>query len=82
MVHNSGSSRINGARLKTMGMVPGVSDMIYLKPNGSPIMLEVKNEKGSQSKAQKKWEDVVERAGYEYHLVRSLDEAKKICGWK
>ena len=82
MVHNAGSSRINGARLKSMGMVKGVSDMIYLKPNGSgPIFIEIKTPKGKQSTAQLTWGHNIDKRGYDYHVVRSLEEMKQLCGW-
>ncbi|EAR14042.1 hypothetical protein RB2501_01410 [Robiginitalea biformata HTCC2501] len=82
MVHNSASSRINGARLKTMGMVPGVSDMIYLKPGGRPLLIEIKTMRGTQSPKQVAWQARVVANGYRYYVVRSLDEMKEICGWK
>ena len=82
MVHNAGSSRINGARLKSMGMVKGVSDMIYLKPDGSgPMFIEIKTPKGRQSEAQKTWEDTLTDFCYDYHVVRSLEQMKQLCGW-
>lgn len=81
MVHNAGSSRINGARLKTMGMVPGVSDMVYLRPGGCPLLIEIKTERGSQSLKQVAWQARVVAAGYRYHVVRSLEEMKEVCGW-
>ena len=82
MVHNAGSSRINGARLKSMGMVKGVSDMIYLKPDGSgPMFIEIKTPKGRQSETQKTWEIIVTNRSYQYYVVRSLEQMKITCGW-
>jgi len=81
MVNNQGSSRINGARLKSMGVVPGVSDMIYLRPGGRPLLLEAKTEIGKQSRRQRDWQARVEAVGYEYHVFRSLEEVKQLCGW-
>lgn len=78
MVYNGAVNRIQGAQLKSKGMVKGVSDMIYLRPGGSPLLIELKTETGTQSLAQKNWENVVATAGYEYVLVRSLEQFKSI----
>lgn len=80
-VYNGAVNRIQGAQLRSQGMVAGVSDMVYLKPGGRPVLMELKNETGRQSLKQKKWQDIVTKAGYSYHLVRSLEEAKEVCGW-
>ena len=81
MVHNNPRNKIEGAQLKGRGMISGVSDLIYLKPMGKPVFMELKLENGVQSKAQKEWESKVTEAGYDYRIARSLEEAKKICRW-
>lgn len=78
-VNNSAASRIQGARLRSMGMVRGVADMVYLKPGGAPILIEVKTEVGRQSPQQREWEQAVTRAGYRYEVVRSLTEFQQLC---
>jgi len=40
--------------------------------------LEVKNEAGRQSESQKKTEDAIQRAGCEYHVVRSISDVKRL----
>lgn len=40
--------------------------------------LEVKNETGRQSEAQKRAEDEIRRAGCEYHVVRSISDVKRL----
>ena len=77
-VYNGAVNKVQGAQLKSKGMVKGVSDMVYLRPGGKPLFLELKTEKGRQSPAQKDWERKVTNAGYEYKLIRSLDEFKSI----
>jgi len=42
------------------------------------IALEVKNEKGKQSPAQKEWQEKFEKIGGEYYIVRSVDEVMEI----
>lgn len=81
MIHNNAVNRVQGAQLKAQGMVPGVSDLAYLAPDGRPVMIEVKKPGGSQSPAQKKWEELVRGVGYRYVVVRSLEEAKEVLGW-
>jgi len=71
-VNNKARNRIEGNRMKAMGTVAGVSDLIYLKPGGRPILIELKFDEGSQSPEQKKWQQAVEAAGYEYVIVRNL----------
>ena len=82
MVHNNAVNSIQGAQLKAQGMVPGVSDMIYLSPNGGPVMVEVKKSGGQQSPKQREWQKLVTEAGYRYIVVRSLEEAQKELGWE
>jgi len=68
--------------MKAMGSVPGVSDLVYLRPGGKPLLLELKLSEGSQSPDQKKWEAAVRKAGYDYRVIRSLDEFKGLATGK
>lgn len=79
MVHNNAVNRIQGAQLKSKGMVAGVSDMIYLVPGGAPILLEIKAPKGTQSKKQASWQKKTEMAGYRYEIVRGLADFQRLC---
>ena len=74
-VNNKARNAIEGNRFKAMGVISGVSDLIYLKPGGKPVMIELKTETGAQSAEQKKWQAAIEASGYEYRIVRSLSEA-------
>ena len=60
-----------------MGLRSGVSDLIVLLPNRI-IFLEVKTDKGRQSDNQKRFQKKVESLGFEYYVVRSVDEVEKI----
>ena len=73
MCHQNGKNAVEQAILKSIGLVPGVSDLIYLTPSGA-IFIEMKTDKGRQSDAQKQWQQKVEALGYAYHIVRSVDE--------
>ena len=71
-VNNKARNAIEGNKMKAMGVVSGVSDLIYLKPGGKPLLLELKFEDGLQSKEQKSWQIRTQAAGYEYKIIRSL----------
>lgn len=76
-VPNGGSRHILEAKtLKATGQMAGVSDLIILIPYGKTIFVEVKVEKGIQSEVQKTFEEKVKALGFEYYLVRSLDDFK------
>ena len=60
-----------------MGLRSGVSDLIVLLPNRI-IFLEVKTDKGRQSDNQKRFQKKVESLGFEYYVVRSVDEVENI----
>ena len=64
-------------RKKSTGLKAGVSDLIVLFPK-KVLFIEVKTENGVQSEKQKEFENILINLGFEYHLVRSLDQFKKI----
>ena len=76
-VNNNSSSKYDGSVMKAMGIVAGVSDMVFLHPSG-PVLLEFKTEVGRQTDKQKWWQSVVEAAGFRYRIIRSFDEFLKI----
>ena len=73
-VNNKARNKIEGNRFKAMGVIPGVSDLVYLKPGGVPVFIELKTETGLQSKIQKDWEMTVKLAGYDYRIVKTLQD--------
>ena len=75
-VNNKARNAIEGNKFKAMGVIAGVSDLIYLKPGGKPIFIELKTDTGIQSNEQKKWEIAITNAGYEYIICRSLEDFK------
>ena len=78
-VPNGGSRHILEAKtLKSTGQMAGVADLIILKPNGKTIFVELKVEKGIQSEVQKVFQSKVEALGFEYHLIKSLEQFKQI----
>ncbi len=76
-VPNGGSRNIAEAKnLKKQGVMPGVADLLLLKPsNGYGCLgIEMKYEKGKQSENQKSWENDFVKHGNLYVVCRSVDE--------
>lgn len=73
------SNAIQGAMRKSLGIVPGVSDLVLLVPRGphGALCIEMKDEHGIQRPAQKTWQSLVESLGYKYVLCRSLEQFQK-----
>tara|TARA_R110002020_G_scaffold453632_2_gene668630 strand:- start:3032 stop:3379 length:348 start_codon:yes stop_codon:yes gene_type:complete len=68
--NNSTGSR-RGKINKYLGVVKGRSDMV-LYYNGKSFMFELKTDIGKQSPSQKEWQELVERQGFDYYIIRSL----------
>ncbi len=64
-------------KLKQTGLMSGVSDLIVVMKN-IVLFVEVKTETGVQSKTQKDFEKKVSALGFDYILVRSLNNFKNI----
>lgn len=64
-------------RMIAIGMLPGVSDLIVVTKE-KVLFVEVKDHKGVQRPNQVIFEEKIKKLGYEYYLVRSLDEFKQI----
>ena len=62
------------AILVGMGVTPGFADLIVLA-QGKVLFLEVKSATGSLSAAQKAFRDTVQAQGFDWALVRSIDDA-------
>lgn len=70
-VNNNSENAIKGAINRAMGVLPGVSDTVFIGSNGRTIYIEWKTETGAQSKAQKEWQALIESLGHIYYIVRS-----------
>lgn len=64
------------ARLKSLGLRAGTSDLVLVLPK-MVIFVEVKNETGTQSHLQEVFQKRVEELGHWYFLVRSVEDLKK-----
>ena len=77
-INNNSINGIKGAMNKAMGVIAGVADMCYLKPEGKTCWIEWKTETGRQSPQQVTFEKLCRSLGHEYHIVRSEAEFLKI----
>lgn len=78
-IPNGGSRHILEAKtLKLTGVLSGVSDLIVIMPNSKILFIELKTEKGIQSESQKDFEARITNLHHEYHVIRSLEEFKKL----
>ena len=78
-VPNEGAANpIRQGQLIAMGLRPGVSDLVLMFPEGRTVFVEVKNETGTQSPVQIAFEQKCHELGFEYVLVRSVDEVRRI----
>lgn len=57
--------------------IPGESDLTLFRCGGKTVFIETKTPQGRQSKKQKKFQAAVERLGYEYIIMRSVDDARR-----
>lgn len=79
-VPNEGAGRngaIRTAQLITMGLFPGVGDLIVWWKKDNTIVvgyLEVKTATGRQSDRQKHFQELCMKADIPYHLVRSVED--------
>jgi len=76
-VPNEGKSATEQMYKKATGMLSGVSDLIVIE-HGRILFIECKDETGKQRENQIIFQKKVEANGYEYHLIRSLDEFKEL----
>jgi len=78
LYHNFNNPRnaIQGAKLKTLGLVSGVADLTLLH-EGKAYFFELKTATGKQSKRQKEWSKQVTANNFYYKIIRSLDEFKR-----
>ena len=77
---NEGAGRggaIRTAQLVTMGLFPGVGDLVVWWPKGIGY-LEVKTATGRQSDRQKHFQQMCENHGIPYAVVRSVEDVKRI----
>lgn len=70
-------NKIEAAKLKQMGVLPGFPDYQLILPGGRIVLLEAKTATGSLSKAQKGLHDLYAFNGIPVNIFRSLEEWKQ-----
>lgn len=77
MVNNNSSSKREGAFKKALGLVAGVSDLIFLYECKAHC-IELKTPNGYQSTDQLCWEDLVYKQGIDYYVINSIAKFKNL----
>jgi hypothetical protein len=70
-------SKPEAARLKWMGVLAGVPDLILVLPAGRSAYWEVKTPKGGPSPEQKAFIDRLTVLGHSWGIVRSIEDARR-----
>ena len=76
-VPNENKDLKEAIRKKAIGLKKGVSDLILVAP-GRVVFVEVKTDIGVQSANQKAFEQDVNALGFDYWIVRSLEDFKNM----
>lgn len=76
-VPNEGKNVREQAAKVSTGLLSGVSDLIVVM-YGCVLFIEVKDEKGTQSPNQIKFENLIKRTTHFYEVVRSKEEFQEI----
>lgn len=75
-VPNGGTRNpVEAMTMKATGTRAGVSDLIFLFPEGRSVFMELKTETGKQSDAQIAFEKRVIELGFNYHVCRNFEES-------
>lgn len=69
---------IRTLQAKATGLLSGVSDLIIITPKRKVLFIELKTEIGKQSQSQKEFELRVNALGFQYHVIRSLEQFKNL----
>lgn len=59
------------------GVLSGVSDLVVILPN-KVLFVELKTERGKQSKSQKEFEVKIKSLNYNYYIIRNLENFKEL----
>jgi len=76
-VDNNSYNAVIGAKKKALGVVKGVSDLIFIVEN-RVIFIEMKTPTGDQSAEQKDFQLKVEARGHEYVIIRTFTQFKSL----
>lgn len=68
-----------GKTLRLTGLMPGVSDLIFLYRTQA-YLIEIKTNSitSKQTKPQQKWQEIVEYQGFNYFIAKSLEDFRRL----
>lgn len=76
-VDNNSYNAVIGAKKKALGVVKGVSDMVFIA-NGFVVFIEFKTNIGAQKPEQIDFESKVKERGHIYIIIRSIEQFKEL----
>jgi len=76
-VPNDSINAIETKRKLNTGLLKGASDLIVILTN-KILFVEIKTDKGFQSENQKDFQNRIEKLGYQYHIIRSLEQFQEL----
>lgn len=76
-VNNNSANKREGAFNKAIGLVAGVSDLVFVY-SGKVYFIELKTPTGYQSKDQIEWQAKIESQGINYYVINSIDKFKSL----
>jgi hypothetical protein len=80
-VPNEGKNAKEQAAKIATGLMSGVSDLVVMLPS-RVLFVEVKDAKGLQKPKQKDFENIAQGLGFDYYIVRSLEDFQEIINKK
>ena len=72
------SNVVSRKHAKSMGLKSGWADYIILRPFDTPVFLEVKSGKGTQSKQQRKFQRDCDALGCVYAVVTTWQDVERV----
>lgn len=76
-VQQKAKNAIEGSMFKAIGVVRGISDLVYILPNGKVAFIEMKFNKGTQRAEQITFQKKLKERGHIYLIVEDTLEAFK-----
>ena len=71
----AGTNPVRQSQMISMGLFPGVADLVVWLPSGAIGYLEIKSKTGKLSERQERFRIRCEKAGHPYGVARSVSEA-------
>lgn len=77
---NNPKNKIDGNKAKAMGLQAGRSDFVFYI-SGTAYHIEMKTTEGKQTAKQKIWQEIIEKQGFNYTIIRTFENFKKHILW-